>query len=51
MEGGGGGGVNCHKQGRSPYARHEGATGGGGGGQGGGFPPSPSGRKWKSGNV
>ena len=46
---GGRGGVNCHRQGRSPCSRHEVRSGGRV--RGGGCPPSPSGRKWKSGNA
>ena len=43
----GGGGVNCHKQGRSPCSRHEVASGGGGGGGGSGrgVSPLPIGKK------
>ena len=48
---GGRGGVNCHKQGRSPCSRHEVASGGWVREGGGGCPPSPCGRKWKSGNA
>ena len=36
---GGRGGVNCHKQGRSPCSRHE-VTSGGGGVREGGVPPA-----------
>ena len=36
----GGGGVNCHKQGRRPWSRHEVASGGGSG-RGGGVSPLP----------
>ena len=41
-------GVNCHKEGRTLV---RGTKWRAGVGQGGGFPLSPSGRKWKSGNA
>ena len=46
---GGGGGVNCNKQGRSPRSRHEVARGWDR--EGGGCPPPQMERKWKSENA